>query len=63
METRTVNQRLDDLENDNNVLRSMLADSEIHNLILKREFDALGAKVEKMIREVRGFLDRFTVVQ
>lgn len=63
IETRTVNQRLDDLEHDNNVLRSMLADQAIDRARLAQDFEALGRKCEKLIAVVNEFVGRFGRVQ
>jgi hypothetical protein len=63
METRTVNQRLDDLEHDNNVLRTLLADVQTENARLASSFEDVGRKCERLIRKVDEFVGRFSVVQ
>lgn len=63
METRTVNQRLDDLEHDNNVLRQMLGDVQTENTRLSLEWTAMGKKIDRLCRTVDDFVGRFTRVQ
>jgi predicted nuclease with TOPRIM domain len=63
IETRTVHQRLEDLEHDNNVLRSNLADVTADNSRMRHEFEELGRKCERLIAKVNEFVGRFSVVQ
>jgi DNA-binding HxlR family transcriptional regulator len=59
METRTVNHRLDDLEHDNNLLRTNVAEIEADNARVRFEFQQLGEKCEKLVRTVNAFVGRF----
>lgn len=62
METRSVEQRLNDLEHDNNLLRSVQADLQMENLRLSREWETMGKKIDRLCRTVDEFVGRFTKV-
>jgi hypothetical protein len=62
METRTVTQRLDDLEHDNNMLRERDAERQVEYQRLESEFEAMGARCNKLIRVVNEFIGRFARV-
>lgn len=59
---RTDSQRLDDLEHDNNVLRSHLADVQTENTRLSKEFEKFGKRIERLCSTVDDFVGRFTKV-
>ena len=63
MELRTFSQRIDDLEADNNTLRTYLAAVQVDNSRLRHEFEQVSAKCEKLIAKVNEFVGRFSVVQ
>lgn len=62
METRSVAQRLDDLEHDNNLLRSMLGEVSADNSRLRYEFEQVQERCDKLIKTVNDFVARFAVV-
>jgi len=63
---KTVEERLDDLEHDNNVLRGQVADILVDNSILRRQIDKdveiISVKVAKLVKTVNEFVSRFAVV-
>lgn len=63
---KTVEERLDDLEHDNNVLRGQVADILVDNSILRRQIDKdveiISVKVTKLVKTVNEFVSRFAVV-
>jgi regulator of replication initiation timing len=63
MDYRSVNQRLDDLEHDNNVLRSTLADVQVENTRLSMEWESLTKRINKLCATVDDFVGRFSRVQ
>ena len=62
IETRTTEQRLADLEHDNNVLRAMLTDVQVDNSRLRQEFEGVSSRCDKLIAKVNEFVGRFAVV-
>ena len=63
MELRTVNQRLDDLEHDNNMLRRMLADVQTENTRLAQSNEELGKRIVRLCNTVDDMVGRFSRVQ
>ena len=63
METRSANNRLDDLEHDNNMLRSMLAEALVENTRLSLEFETLAKRINRLCATVDDFVGRFSRVQ
>lgn len=63
---KTVEERLDDLEHNNNVLRGQVADILVDNSILRRQIDKdveiISVKVTKLVKTVNEFVSRFAVV-
>ena len=63
---KTVEERLDDLEHNNNVLRGQVADILVDNSILRRQIDKdveiISVKVAKLVKTVNEFVSRFAVV-
>ena len=62
MDTRTQIQRIEDLEADNNTLRTYLADIQADNSRLREEFEQVSKRCEKLIAKVNEFVGRFAVV-
>ena len=62
MELRTVNQRLDDLEHDNNMLRRMLADVQTENTRLSQSNEELGKRIVRLCNTVDDMVGRFSRV-
>ena len=63
MELRTVNQRLDDLEHDNNMLRRMLADVQTENTRLTQQWETVTKRINKLCSTVDDFVGRFARIQ
>lgn len=63
MNGKTVNQRLDDLEHDNNILRAMMADVQTENVRLSLSFEDLSKKIVRLCATVDDFVGRFGRVQ
>jgi hypothetical protein len=63
IDARPLDQRVADLEHDNNLLRARDADRQVEYQRLSREFEQLGQKCERLIAKVNEFVDRFAVVQ
>ncbi len=59
MESRTVNQRLDDLEADNNTLRMMLAQIQTENVRLSMQWETMAKRINKLCANVDEFVGRF----
>jgi hypothetical protein len=59
---RSVLERLDDLEHDNNVLRSMQADLQVENTRLALEWEKMAGDVRRLCRTVDDFVGRFSKV-
>jgi hypothetical protein len=60
---RTIEQRLEDLEHDNNVLRSLLVDVQTENVRLSLAFEDVGKKCQRLIAKMDEFVNRFSIVQ
>ena len=60
---RTIEQRIEDLEHDNNVLRSSLADVQTENTRLSLEWETTRKKVERLCKTIDDFVGRFGRVQ
>ena len=58
---RTVEQRLIDLEHDNNVMRGLYRDQLTAYSILRREFEEMTERNIKLVKRINEFLDRWTV--
>ena len=63
MEFRTTQQRIEDLEHDNNVLRSHIAELWSADSILResidRDVNSIEKKVNKLVNAVNDFIGRF----
>jgi septal ring factor EnvC (AmiA/AmiB activator) len=59
MEPRTVEQRLGDLEHDNNVLRAFLADVQTENTRLSQQWEVLAKRINRLCATVDDFVGRF----
>lgn len=62
MDTRTQIQRIEDLEADNNTLRTFLGQVQADNSRLREEFEQVSKRCEKLIAKVNEFVGRFAVV-
>ena len=62
MDTRTQIQRIEDLEADNNILRTFLGQVQADNSRLREEFEQVSKRCEKLIAKVNEFVGRFAVV-
>ena len=62
MDTRTQIQRIEDLEADNNTLRTFLGQVQADNSRLREEFEQVSKRCEKLIATVNEFVGRFAVV-
>jgi hypothetical protein len=60
---RSVLERIDDLEHDNNMLRSMQADLQVENTRLAIEWEKMAGDVRRLCRTVDDFVGRFSKVQ
>ncbi len=63
MSERTLLERIDDLEHDNNVLRGMYADLTVENARVLQQVEALDKSCRALIAKVNEFVGRFSVVQ
>ena len=59
MKTRSANNRLDDLEHDNNMLRRMLGEVQVENTRLSLEFETLAKRINRLCATVDDFVGRF----
>jgi hypothetical protein len=55
-------QRLDDLEHDNNMLRTTLADIQVENVRLSNQVEALSKRIVRLCTTVDDFVGRFVQV-
>ena len=62
IDARSMIQRIEDLEADNNTLRTYLADIQADNIRLRQEFEVVSEKCVKLIAKVNEFVGRFAVV-
>lgn len=62
MDARSILERLDDLEHDNNLLRENYAQVAADNSRLRQEFEGVSQRCEKLIAKVNEFVGRFAVV-
>lgn len=56
---QSVNERLDDLEHDNNLLRQMLADVQTENTRLSLAFEQIEKSCTRLVATVNDFVGRF----
>ncbi|HZP06786.1 MAG TPA: hypothetical protein VFB43_17940 [Terracidiphilus sp.] len=60
-ELRSVDQRIADLEHDNNLLRAAFAEVITSNFLLRKSFEEMTERNIKLVKRVNEFLDRWTV--
>ena len=60
---RGIHQRLDDLEHDNNVLRSALAEIQVENTRLAQQWETMERTIKRLCSTVDDFVGRFGRVQ
>lgn len=58
---RSYQQRILDLEHDNNTLRELFTDQLSAYSILRREFEEMTERNLKLVKRINEFLDRWTV--
>ena len=58
---RSTEQRLADLEHDNNLLRAAFAEVITSNSLLRRSFEEMTERNVKLVKKINEFLDRWTV--
>lgn len=62
IDARTANQRLDDLEHDNNLLRSQNAEIQAEYRRLDEHLRSYEQKMDRTLKAVNDFIARFAVV-
>lgn len=63
LQQKSVEQRIEDLEDDNNTLRLMLADVQTENTRLSQQWETMEKTIKRMCSTVDDFVGRFTRVQ